>query len=348
MTNEKLNELKAQFFSEADILFWLWDKDLNLIDVNEATLKLFHFKKEDVIGKNICDISPDCKPSGRYDIYKEVIRTGKTFIVDEVKAHPSLGNLHFRLKAFKVGDGLGSVTQNITDLNETIDELETFIYRVSHDMRSPIASILGLMNLIDKELKDLDEAKHFFKIVKHQTEHLDTILQILLDTARIRKGEKTIHLINFKQIIDKILKLLESMQGFKEIRFEHKISVNQKFHSDKSLIISLFQNLIENAIKYKKDNINDAFIKISITDESEGVKITVADNGIGIPEKLHKEVFKMFFRATDKAHGSGLGLYTVNHTIKKLNGHIQLDSQEKIGTTFTIYLPNEKLVGKSK
>lgn len=341
-------KLKAKFFDQADILFWLWDKDLNLIDVNEATLKVFRFKKEDIVGKNICEISPDAKPSGRFDIYKEVIRTGKTFSLDEVKAHPSLGNLHFRLKAFKVGDGLGSVTKNITDLNETIEELETFIYKVSHDMRSPIANILGLVNLASTEIKDTDEAKKYFKIVKQQTERLDTILKILLETTRIRKGEKTIHLINFSTIVDEVIKSLEFINGFKDIAFEVKNSVNQKFYSDKFLIISLFQNLIDNAIKYRKENIDNAFIKISVEDENGGVKISVTDNGIGIPGHLQQEVFKMFYRATDKASGSGLGLYTVNHTVKKLGGHISLFSEEKVGTTFIVYLPNEKVKVQTK
>lgn len=339
--NKKQDNLRSAFFDQADILFSLFDKDLFLIDVNEAFLKTFHFKRKDLIGKHITEISPDVESSGRLDLYKEVILTGKTIVIDDVKAHPSLGNVYARIKLFKVDDGVGAVTKNITDLKEAIEELETFIYKSSHDMRGPIASILGIISLAESGIKDLEEAQQFCRLVEQQTKRLDTILQILVETTRIRKGEKTIHLINFKNIIDEVIKSLELTNGFKEIKFEQDISIGQKFYSDKLIVISLFQNLIENASKYKKENIGDSFIKVSIEDEKGGINITVADNGIGIPENFQKDVFKMFFRATDKASGSGLGLYTVKHLVKKLGGSISLKSTEKIGTIFTVYLPNE-------
>lgn len=346
MTTDNQEKLRSAFFDEADIIFSLFDKDLNFVDVNEAFLKPLHFKRDDIIGKNITEISPDIKSSGRFNIYKEVIRTGKTIVIDEVKPHPSLGNFYARVKAFKVGDGLGIVTKNITDLKEAIEELETFIYKSTHDMRSPIASILGLTNIADEQVKDLDEAKHFCKIVKQQTERLDNILLVLFETMKIRKGEKTIHLINFNELIDGVKNSLAFINGFNEITIEKNITSTQKFYSDKILLISIFQNLVDNAIKYRKQNNNNSFIKISVSDENDGVTIKVADNGIGIADNLQKDVYKMFFRATNQASGSGLGLYTINHTIKKLGGTIKLDSKYKVGTTFTIHLPNEKVNGQ--
>jgi len=339
---EARNIFKSKFFEEADIPFWLWDKDLNLIDVNETSLKTFRFKREDIIGKNLSEISPDSQSSGRYDLYLEVMRTGKTLTIDEVESAPGLGNFYFRLKAFKVGDGLGSVATNITYLKENIEELETFIYKSAHDMRAPVASILGLLNLTETEVKDLEEAKRFLNIIKQQTKNLDSILQKLIETTRIRKNEKVIQLIDFDTIIEEVLASLAYINGFKEIKFGKKVMVKNDFYSDKFLVVSIFQNIIDNAIKYKNLNSGTSFINITITDEAGGVKIDIADNGIGIPADLQKDIFKMFFRATDQARGSGLGLYTVNHTVKKLGGYINLNSEQGTGTTFTIYLSNEK------
>lgn len=126
MTYDKteINTLKAAFFDEADILFSLWDKDLFCIDVNEATLKAINFKRENFVGKHVTEISPDNASSGRYAQYKEVLRTGNTFVIDEMKVHPSLGNFYARIKVFRVGDGLGIVTKNITDLKQTIEQLQ--------------------------------------------------------------------------------------------------------------------------------------------------------------------------------------------------------------------------------
>ena len=127
-----------------------------------------------------------------------------------------------------------------------------------------------------------------------------------METMRIRKGEKIIHLIDFNELVDEVLNSLAFVNGYKELKFIKNISIRQKFYSDKLLIISVFQNLIDNAIKYRR-NITDSFIEIFVADEGHGVKIKISDNGIGIPDDLQKEVYKMFFRATNQASGSGLG-----------------------------------------
>jgi PAS domain S-box-containing protein len=339
--NETLN-LRETFFDKAQESLAIFDKELNFIDVNEALLNSLHLTKEQIIGKNIGEISPGIEETERYKLYLDVIKTGEQVVLDEVRTHPSLGNFVSRISIFKVGDGMGLAAQNITDLTEAVNELETFVYKSSHDMRSPIASILGLISLADTEITDIDTSKHYLTIIKQQVERLDNILRKLVDTTRIQHGDKVIHLIDFNQLINDILKALAFMKGFNEIHIEHNILSKKKFYSDKPLLVSLFQNLMDNAIKYKRENINNSFLKITITDESDGIKIVFTDNGIGIPTHLQKDIFNMFFRATDKASGSGLGLYTVKHCIKKLGGHISQESEENIGTTFTVYLPNEK------
>ncbi|MES2863172.1 MAG: PAS domain-containing protein [Bacteroidota bacterium] len=116
-----LESLRSLFFQEAELFLSIYDKDLNCIDANEAFLKLLNYKREDLIGKNLCEISPDLKTNGRYDLYKEVIRTGNAIIIDNMRPHSSIGNYHFRIRAFKVNDGLGLIVKNITDLVESID-----------------------------------------------------------------------------------------------------------------------------------------------------------------------------------------------------------------------------------
>ena len=334
--------MQNSFFDEATDLFWIFDKDHNLVDINEAALRLFHWKKNEMIGKNITEISPDVTSSGRLAIHKEVMRTGKTVVLDDIAPHPSLGKFYFRVKIFKLNDGLGIITTNVTDLKETISELETFIYKSSHDMRAPIASILGLLNLAGSNLKDIETAKQYCNIVGRETGKLDNILKKLIDTVRIRQGDKIIHLIDFEQLLDDVLNSLAYVKGFNAVKINRTISVNKKFYSDKLLLTSIFQNLIDNAVKYKKENAEDCFINIKVSLENGGIIITIRDNGIGIAEHSQKDIFNMFFRATTQASGTGLGLYTVHHCIKKLNGHIKLDSAMDIGTTFTVYLPNAK------
>ncbi|MBO9702225.1 MAG: HAMP domain-containing histidine kinase [Sporocytophaga sp.] len=219
------------------------------------------------------------------------------------------------------------------------DELETFIYKLSHDIRGPIARILGLMNITN--LEDPVSVKEFYAHIGLQAESLDDILKSLVDTISIRKEEKTNAPVIFEQIVCEAIKSLENINGYEKVTFEQDISVKNKFLSNKILLITLFHNLIDNAIKYRSEGVKTPIIKILVSEVNDKVKIMISDNGIGIPEDVQQNVFKMFFRGTEKSNGSGLGLYLVSHIIKQLNGEIFLDSKEHIGTTVTVYLRNE-------
>lgn len=331
------------FFDEASDIYSLYDKDLNLIDVNKAFLTTFRLNKSDIIGKNITQLAPDSVESGRYDKFQEVLRTGHTISFDDFMTHPSYGNFCFRIKIFKVGDGLGAVSTNITDLTEAINDLEAFIYKASHDLRAPITSILGLMHLSEFEATDFKELKRLHRLMAQQTGKLDNILKILIETTQIRTESKTIDEIDFQQLLNNLLTTIELSKGAKKIKFELNINTTKAFFSDKNLLMRLFQNLLDNAIKYKNESTANAFVKIDIQDEQGGINISIEDNGIGIPQHLQKKVFTIFFRGSDKVKGNGLGLYTVKHTVKKLGGHITLQSEEGKGSMFKIYLPHEKI-----
>ena len=134
LTDTNIEHLKSQFFDHAETNFTLWDKDLNCIDANESFLKMIRLQRNEILGKKITDISPDIVTSGHLELYKEVLRTGKTLIIEEMKPISASGNFNFRIKAFKAGDGLGLVIKDITSLKETIEnykmseeKLNTFV-----------------------------------------------------------------------------------------------------------------------------------------------------------------------------------------------------------------------------
>lgn len=118
---ENLENLRSLFFQEAELCLSVYDEHLNCIDFNQAFLKIFKCKREDLIGKNLCEISPDLKSSGRYDIYKNVIKTGKSAEINQIQPHINIGDYYFRIKAFKVGEGLGLIVKDITDFVESIN-----------------------------------------------------------------------------------------------------------------------------------------------------------------------------------------------------------------------------------
>jgi len=125
-----------------------------------------------------------------------------------------------------------------------------------------------------------------------------------------------------------------------------KITVdeNLSFHSDENLINTVMQNLIENAMKYKNPSIEHPYVKINVVQQSNGIRMTITDNGQGIPEDQQSTVFDMFVKAHQDSEGSGLGLYIVKKSMHKLGGTITLKSQEGAGTTFDLFIPDQQML----
>ncbi|MEM6359722.1 MAG: MASE1 domain-containing protein [Bacteroidota bacterium] len=216
-------------------------------------------------------------------------------------------------------------------------ELDNFVYSVSHDLRAPIASVLGLVNLAKKE-KDVEMMQKYLLMIAQSAEQQDTFIKDILDLSRNARLEVGQEDILFNEMFNEIFEQLK--YGAENKRVTKEIKINQKHHfkSDSKRLKVIFNNLISNAIRYS--NGKDPHIKIIGDIDDTIAKITVTDNGKGIPKKHLKNVFKMFYRATEDNAGSGLGLYIVKETIDKLRGSVNLDSQLAKGTTVTIEVPN--------
>ena len=215
-------------------------------------------------------------------------------------------------------------------------ELDNFVYSVSHDLRAPIASVLGLVNLAKKE-DDVGIMKKYLSMVAESAERQDAFIKDILDLSRNARLEVDKEDIEFEQMINDIFEQLKYSSGEKLITKDIEINQKVPFSSDKKRLKVIFNNLISNAIRYSNDN---AYIKIEILVDGYTAKININDNGKGIPEKHLENVFKMFYRATDDNAGSGLGLYIVKETIDKLRGNITLHSEEAKGTTVSLEIPN--------
>jgi PAS domain S-box-containing protein len=223
------------------------------------------------------------------------------------------------------------------DLLEKVGEMDAFIYRASHDLRGPLASIAGLTNLGREEIKDKKSIFYLDKIHDSVT-RLDNILQELSKIARVTQAKIEPTEINLKKEIDDILDSLKHLPNYAQIGFIKEINVPVLF-SDKILLIIILQNLIINSINYYDEKKEKPFLHIKTFENINGIKIILSDNGVGIPADMQEKVFEMFFRGTNTSKGSGLGLYIVKNAIKKLNGTIHLASNEGEGTTFSINLP---------
>ncbi|HHZ64373.1 MAG TPA: GHKL domain-containing protein, partial [Flavobacteriales bacterium] len=334
-TNERLES----FMNSATDHFIMLDKDLNVIDLNGAALVYFQAKKYQLIGKKLQDISPVIVENGRYEKYKEVIKTGKSFFVDDQVSHRSLGYLRLNVKAFKVADGLGIISSDITGVTDAIDELSNFMYRISHDLKAPLATMMGLVNIAGSDENE-KSTKEYLEMIRDNAQKLDDMISDLVALTKVKQTEVTPTQVNLKRLITETIVSMSHVQGYDEMNFEIDIKLHRKFYSDETLVRLILLNLIDNAIKYRRRDSVKPEIKITARYNDRLLKVQIEDNGIGIPKQAQVDVFKMFIRATNHVGGSGIGLYTVKNAVNKLKGTVVLESNIKEGTKFTIYLEN--------
>lgn len=216
-------------------------------------------------------------------------------------------------------------------------ELDKFVYRVSHDLRGPISSLIGLYNIVKKEITDKDSI-YYFDLYNRQINRLNNIIIDLIELTRVREWQVQKDRIDFQQIVDDCLSAFNYLPNYDKISFNLNIDDDLDFHSDKSLINTIIQNLIENGIKYSKSE--EPFLNIDIIrDNEDNLIIEVADNGIGIDEQYHEKIFDMFFRASEEVSGTGLGMYILSNAVDKLHGKIVLKSELGKGSSFKIVIP---------
>ncbi|UII23115.1 MASE1 domain-containing protein [Fulvivirga ligni] len=216
-------------------------------------------------------------------------------------------------------------------------ELDNFVYSVSHDLRAPIASVLGIVNLATKE-NDIEMMQKYLSMIADSAERQDNFIQDILDLSRNSRLDVGRDQINFDNLITEIFDQLKYSAVDKNVIKEINISQTHSFISDKKRIKVIFNNIISNSIRYSRED--NPMIKIDVEIDEATAKIQVHDNGQGIPKRHMKKIFDMFYRATDDNAGSGLGLYIVKETIEKLRGNVNISSLENEGTTVNLEIPN--------
>lgn len=220
-------------------------------------------------------------------------------------------------------------------------ELDRFVYSVSHDLRSPLTSILGLISFIEEESQEADTLEHIL-MIRNSINRLDEFIKNILSYSRNNRTELEIEKISLQNTAIDIVDSLQSMEEVKGIHFEIDIKEKDPFYSDKLRFNTILENLISNAIKYHEEDESDRYIKITGQSDPEKLQFSIADNGIGIAPIHHSKIFDMFFRLSSNKDGSGIGLYIVKDTVERLQGTIQIHSEEGVGTTFSITLKNFK------
>ncbi|MBL6447459.1 PAS domain S-box protein [Fulvivirga sp. 29W222] len=228
----------------------------------------------------------------------------------------------------------------LRELSDRNFELDQLVYKTSHDLRSPLTSILGLVNIAKIDEDQEHQAEYLSRIEKSILK-LDEFVCSMLNYAKASRSEVKMESFELRTLIENCINDLEYLESFKRVKTTLTIEGEKKsFKSDPLRLKIIVSNIISNAYKYVNPEEANSYLKINAVFKPTELVITFKDNGIGIHKSQIKKIFDMFYRATEKSEGSGLGMYIVKQSINKLGGEISVESKVNVGTTFKIVLPS--------
>jgi len=217
-------------------------------------------------------------------------------------------------------------------------ELTNFVYKVSHDLRSPLLSVFGLISLIKANGFNEDTSK-YLDLVEERVHRLDTFIMDILSHSKNLYTEIEVEKIDFKTIIDSAFADLSYLPNFAKVK--RRVNAAKKnFYSDPQRLKDIFRNLIANSIQYMHPSRKNPYISIDVSVSDRYASIVIEDNGLGIDQAVIPKIFNMFFRGIEISKGSGIGLYIVKQAVEKLGGNISVESEVSVGSKFFVTLPN--------
>ena len=308
----------------------------NVLFINESAAKIFGFSAKEVIGRNILTVD---RAQEVQDLLQKVSQAGKGEGLYEKDGH------FYQLSGSSV-NGSGSVIL-IYDVTEkmTAEKLRReFSANVSHELKTPLQSILGYAEIMKNGLVKDEDKQRFLDRIHAEAGNMIELIQNIMELSRLDENKT---LDEFEDV--DLLKLAQSVT----LRLKHKaqtkgVTLNVSGSSAcvcgvQSILSEVLYNLVDNSIKYNKDN---GKVDVKVQDGSDEVTVSVSDTGIGIGAADRERVFERFYRA-DKSHskeigGTGLGLSIVKHGVLFHKGRVELESEPGVGTTITFVLPKKR------
>jgi signal transduction histidine kinase len=222
------------------------------------------------------------------------------------------------------------------ELDQINKELDRFVYSVSHDLSAPLKSILGLVN-ISRITKEPNEHFSYLGRIETSVVKLEMFIGEILDYSKNKRQKVVAEQIKLKELCHEILENLKYMDEFHKITIDLSELEQKEIVQDKMRLKIILNNLLTNAVKFqKKIPGHQPFIKVSYRKNGELLYIDIEDNGEGIKGELQGRIFDMFYRATENAKGSGLGLYIAQEAATRIQGNISVRSEYGKGSVFSV------------
>lgn len=357
--------VKSQYFlniiiDNLPVMLFVKDaEDLRIIRINKTGENLLQCKEEDLLFKKDTQIFPLEQATLFNQTDRKVLAEGITIETEEYLTSKNNVTHIVNTKKVPIYDARGEalyllgISEDITQrkkaeevLNSTLAELQTrnheldnYVYRVSHDLRAPLCSIQGLVNLAKMEA-DPGAIKEHLTLIEQSLGKADRFILSILHHSKLLNTDIKPQLISFKELISSCAEEFKLVPGAEKLSINTTLEGKTDFFNDEFRVMLIVRNLLSNAYKFVIPASENPFIKFTIHTCPKEVRITVADNGCGIEAQFLDKIFDMFYRANEKSDGNGLGLYIVKQSIEKMNGTIRVESTINKGTVFHITLPN--------
>lgn len=329
---------------------------------NKGAEKILGYNETEAIGKSIYMLIPEelheeeVKISSSIQERKvidryETVRINKngTIVHVSLTVSPIINEFNQVIGASKIMRDISvqiateyEKAQIMNDLIQRNKDLEQFAYIVSHNLRAPVANIIGITNFMKMPDLEPSEQASMVSSLNQSVTALDGVIKDLSLILQIRREvneqRTTIH---FSVIMNEIQMAIDNLIKLEKVTFEIDFSAIDQINSIKSYIYSIFYNLISNSIKYRRPDVQPVIkIKSSIVDNQ--ILLVFSDNGLGIDLKKNKDtVFGLYKRFHSHTEGKGMGLFMVKTQIETLGGKIHIASEPNKGTQFKIELPAE-------
>ena len=237
--------------------------------------------------------------------------------------------------------------ETIQQLDKTVTELDRFVYSASHDLSAPLKSVLGLVQLARME-KESDRVFEYYNHIEYSIQKLDRVIKSMVEFSRNYHLDVQSTELNFHDLVNEVLRELAFWPEARKISFKNTVAQQSILRTDSQRMKVVLHNLISNSVKYADFTKPDSFIHIDFHRNGAGNTIVISDNGMGIQKEKQSRIFEMYYRATDRSQGSGLGLFIVKEIILKLGGTIEVKSSLGAGASFIIQIPDKMVVEKEQ
>ncbi|WP_424494376.1 PAS domain S-box protein [Salinimicrobium sp. GXAS 041] len=367
ITNIKNSELKALKASEERQLilesigdaFFTLNKDMEIIYWNNKAAELLYLDTDEAVGKPLHEFFPEAKDSAFDHFCQKALREKETqsFESDfdrpqtwyEVIIYPAGAGLsiylkdvterkEFELEILKLNKDLKGYTEELVSANKG---LEQFSYIVSHNLRSPVANIIGLGDLLGQEDYPAELKKNFLQELLNNVKRLDNVVTDLNDILQVKvEVDARREDIILEDLVNSIKSSIVNLVENEEVKIRTNFEIS-RLHTVQSYLYSIFYNLISNSIKYRRPDVNPC-INIASKLEGGSIYLTFEDNGLGFDmSKKNQQVFGLYKRFHDHVEGKGMGLFLVKTQAELLGGKISVESEVNHGTKFTLEFKEE-------